>query len=668
MIHYRPEIDGLRAIAVLSVVLFHAGVPGMGGGYVGVDIFFVISGYLITRIIYDDLVAGRFSIVDFYERRARRILPALIVLIGASLCAAWLLLLPYQFRDLSKEALSAALFYSNIRFFVKADYFAPDSEFSILLHTWSLAVEEQFYIVFPILLYALHRGAARFVIPVIAVLALASLAVSQIWLTDHASASFFLAPSRAWELGIGSLLALGRWQMPLGRPLREVLAVAGLGALIVPVIFYDADTPFPGLMALMPCIGAAAIITTGANGPAVALKLLSLRPIVFVGLISYSLYLWHWPILAFVRNVKGDISLTALEALVAVTAAFVAATASWVFVERPFRRRAPGGFGRRAIFSMSLAGAACIAATAGAVHLIEISPWRQPEAVRAAVAALNDKNPDRERCFKRTPSEGLCRFGAPKPAETPADFILWGDSHADAIMPGVAEAARAAGKTGLFAARGACIPALGLNRAHGKDGLNYCSSFNDAIIAHLEAREDARLVVLIGRWPLWVEGDFLSGENGKPFILSKAGTDQVPTDTSQNFRLFEDALIASVRRIRATGRTVVILGGIPEPGWNVPKLVISHLQWKQPLPAIPTRETVAARHKRADAVLAGIPGVKFVNVAERMCAGPCTLLADGRLLYYDDDHLSAYGAHKFIAPIFAEIFGKPSAQIATPAP
>ncbi len=285
---YRPDIDGLRAVAVLAVVLYHAGVPGVAGGFVGVDVFFVISGFLITGILAHELDADRFSIVGFYDRRVRRILPALVLVVAASFVAGWILLSPAALRDFAGSAAATALFASNVWFWQTRDYFTQAAELLPLLHTWSLAVEEQFYIIFPLLLFALRRWSRATLTLVIAAGCTVSFFLSVLGVAWMPTATFYLLPTRAWELGIGALLALV--SLPAAsRPLREAGAALGLAAILASVALIDVTTPFPGAAALPACLGAVALIWAGGQGPTYAGALLSLPAVAFVGLISYSL-------------------------------------------------------------------------------------------------------------------------------------------------------------------------------------------------------------------------------------------------------------------------------------------------------------------------------------------------------------------------------------------
>jgi peptidoglycan/LPS O-acetylase OafA/YrhL len=340
-IAYRREVDGLRAVAVVPVVLFHAGIPGIGGGYIGVDVFFVISGFLITSIILTEQAAGTFTLLGFYERRARRVLPALFVVMLASLATAWVVLLPDAFVHFGKSLASASAFASNIFFWRTSGYFAPVAEDIPLLHTWSLAVEEQYYLFFPILLLALPAVRRDRLVLVLVGIAIASLAFAEWAWRAAPQANFYLLPSRAWELMVGALLAvaLSRHELSayLGRRTRNVLAFAGLLMVSGAMVYFDAETPVPSVYAIVPVLGAALIVAAAGRDTLVG-RLLGSPPFVFVGLISYSIYLWHVPLLSFAKATLLDPPSLELR-LSMIAATFALAVLTWRFVETPMRRR-----------------------------------------------------------------------------------------------------------------------------------------------------------------------------------------------------------------------------------------------------------------------------------------------------------------------------------------
>jgi peptidoglycan/LPS O-acetylase OafA/YrhL len=336
---YRPDIDGLRAVAVLAVVGFHVGILWLPGGYVGVDVFFVISGYLIGSIIIDEVRGGRFSLARFYVRRIRRILPALVAMILCVLAAAYFILLPVELENYAASAISVALSISNIYFLNHTGYFDAPAATTPLLHTWSLAVEEQFYAVFPLFVMLMHRILRRRLEAAVILLMLVSFALSVIGVATSPERAFYLAPSRAWELLLGTFIAIRPWTGISRAWVRNAMAAIGLGLIAFAIRKFTFETPFPGAAALVPCLGAALVIAAGQSGPSVVGRLLSLRPVVFIGLISYSLYLWHWPILVFQRT---DSILVAhasprMTQAVIIAVSIVVAALSWKFIEQPFR-------------------------------------------------------------------------------------------------------------------------------------------------------------------------------------------------------------------------------------------------------------------------------------------------------------------------------------------
>lgn len=438
---YRKDVDGLRAVAVLPVILCHAGYGLFAGGFVGVDVFFVISGFLITGILLDELDEGRFSIGRFYERRARRILPALFFVLLVSVPIAVWLMMPSQLDLFARGIVSILIFCSNFFFWKNVDYFAAPAAENPLIHTWSLAVEEQFYLFFPLLLWLLVRlGLKRRGIAVAVLgLSIASFAIAEWGWPRYPSPNFYLLPSRAWELGVGGLAAV-LIRRPAHRPLPW-LALLGLAMILVAIFGYTEETPFPSRYALLPVLGAAFVLLFGQSpdaagrGP-LATRLLCLPPVVMVGLISYSAYLWHQPVLAFARlasvSTPSPVLMGALS-LVSLGLGWL----SWRFVEAPFRRPRARWFpSRRSIFAGSLAGGLALAALAAVG--IHSQGFTQSWLARNAnapdlIAALNyGKSKDNSLQF----IQGGC-FGAQatvahclKLSDSKPNYILVGDSFA----------------------------------------------------------------------------------------------------------------------------------------------------------------------------------------------------------------------------------------------
>lgn len=442
---HRPEIDGLRAVAVVPVILFHAEFGWFSGGFVGVDVFFVISGYLITSILVEDLAGGRFSIARFYERRARRILPALFFVLACTTAAAWLWMTPPQLEGYARALVAVVLFVSNIYFWRTDDYFAPAAELNPLLHTWSLAVEEQFYIVFPVLLFVGWRFGARRLLWIAVALSLASLALAQWGSRNAPTPNFFLIPTRAWELGAGAICAL----LLANAPPRANALLAGLGlALVAASVFaFDAATPFPSVYALAPVGGAALVILYGDARTLVG-RLLSLRPMVGIGLISYSVYLWHQPLFVFARI--RSMTHPSAEVMLALSAAsLVLGYLSWRYVEAPFRRSgAPPLPSRRAVFAASgLAAAGLVGfGVYGAVTDGREASWRPASAKAAQVYDLYETAGLIENVYL---DDGACKFNVATLDEATVarlrdcrrrfgpGMAIFGDSHAIDLFNGM---------------------------------------------------------------------------------------------------------------------------------------------------------------------------------------------------------------------------------------
>jgi peptidoglycan/LPS O-acetylase OafA/YrhL len=351
---YRPDLDGLRAVAVLLVVFEHLRTR-VTGGYIGVDVFFVISGYLISSVIISDMTSGSFSLAKFYERRIRRIVPALLVMILVVALLAYRCFVPSEITAFAWSALAAQFSVSNLLFAHQTGYFDAPSTFKPLLHTWSLAVEEQFYLLFPIFLVVVRPRAARRLNAAIWIVVVLSFAVACIWVRRDPTVAFYFAPLRAWELLIGTIVSQRFVPAVHNKVYRNLAAAVGMLLILVPGFVYTGETQFPGLAALPPCLGTALVIWTGETGTSFIHKLLSFRPLVFVGLISYSLYLWHWPILVFQKTnlLLVDAPMGSKRVQIAVFGvSFLVAVLSWQLIETPFRK---GRFrpGRRSLFVVS---------------------------------------------------------------------------------------------------------------------------------------------------------------------------------------------------------------------------------------------------------------------------------------------------------------------------
>lgn len=510
---YRADIDGLRAIAVVPVCLFHAGIGGFSGGFVGVDVFFVISGYLMASLIGRDLAAGRFSIKSFYERRARRILPALFAMLGASALAAAFLIPPKLFRDFGATLIATVLFASNIIFWRKqANYFDVGTDWSPLVHAWSLGIEEQFYILFPLLLVLTWRFGRRVQVRWILLIAAASWLLC-VWATSNApTAAFYLLPTRAWELLLGSVVALGAdsgMLLRFGRQSvfrRALWASAGLLMVLLSLARFDAEMPFPGTRAALPCAGAALLLLAGASGQETAVgRLLSSTPLTFVGKISYSLYLWHWPLIVFLEKYAGIDEITTAGRALIVAASVGIAWLSWRWVEQTFRGSG-SAFSRRHALRLAAAGATMLAA-AGAFAMSSAGwPSRFPgiEAVSLELQIRDESSDDRwtrfdERgCFVDHASEwkeGDCFLtrGARENA------LLWGDSFAASYAYGLFGNSAWSVNLLEYTSR-QCPPISGYRSASRPQ----CSEFNNKV-PDIIRRYNVSTVIMVANWGAYIK-------------------------------------------------------------------------------------------------------------------------------------------------------------------
>lgn len=644
---YRKDIDGLRMIAVLPVVLEHAHIPGFSGGFIGVDIFFVISGFLITGILVRELEEKRFSILNFYERRARRILPALFVMMAVTLIAGWLLHSPQRFEALGKSVVATLAFASNIWFWLGAgDYFGPNVEFEPLLHTWSLAVEEQFYVFFPLFLWAVSSLARRKWILCLWVIALMSFCLS-IWMTDTApTANFYLVPTRAWELGAGALLAMGAFPQPRKRLWLEIAGGLGLIMIGASIVFLTAATPFPGLAALPAVLGTTLFIYAGMTRPVAAGRLLSWQPFVWIGLISYSLYLWHWPVLVVARDLSGTVNLPLPLAGFCIGISVVLAWLSWRYVERPFRKSSgPGTFSGRQIFQLSGAGMAILGLCGALIVLRGGIVGQYPQDRLADYQIATQRSQIERQCMKRT-VETPCQIGA---TGTEPSVIFWGDSHAGAALPGLEDWLKTTDQSALVYTKFACAPIWGVYRADQAPG-HKCDHHNAAVLKQIEsAPASVTTVILFGRWALMTEGTRAKHEAGGPALLAQRG--ESGSDIGENAQLVAAGLAYVASDITDSGKELVILEATPEIGNNVPGMLLRHGE-HVPQHLIPSMTEVTTRHARADRILDQLSidyGVQILSPRDILCSEACLVQIDGKSLYRDDDHLSTFGA-KWLIP------------------
>lgn len=606
---YRADVDGLRGVAVLLVVVHHAAGAALPGGFVGVDVFFVISGYLITRLLRAELAAGAFSALGFYERRVRRLAPALLFMLAATTAAGWFVLMPRAFEAYAASLVATVPGLSNVHFWREtADYFAPAAETMPLLHTWSLAVEEQFYLFFPwfLLLLGRHAGAAT----VAALLLSFGLAA---WMAQAApTPAFYLPVTRAWELLLGALVALGAERdARLRGAAAEVAGWVGLAAVSTAALLLGPETRVPGAAVLLPC-GGAALLLAGGGGTGAG-RLLAARPLVAVGLLSYSLYLWHWPVLALLRARLASDALTPGWTAGALALSFALAWASWRFVERPVRERRALRT-RRALFAACGAGAAALLAAGLLIGRADGAPSRfpgfaafalpdRPQAGLAMPCSLPELARDPARCG-----------GAGKPRA-----LLWGDSFARHYGPALRERADRGELPFALAmdSRSGCLPLMGFD-ARRKPA---CRPWADGV-AERAAAAGVELVIVSGRW----EG--------------------------QGERLRYDLLDRTIRRLRGRGLRVAVVG--PTPAFSFARADEHHYRRLRAGLAAAERDVApdgvpAALRARLRAT-AERAGAGYFDPTPALCgAGGCPYRDGGRYLFGETSHLTVDGARRVAA-------------------
>ena len=646
--NYRPDIDGLRAVAVIPVVLFHSKISlsGVGlfpGGFVGVDIFFVISGYLISNILLNDIRRDQFSILTFYERRIRRIFPALFAVLLVSVLAAAVILLPQELNDFGKSLFWATFFGSNYYFMFDTGYFAATAETKPLLHMWSLAVEEQFYIVFPVCLYLASRFFRDRIGIVTVALLLLSLIYSIFLVDTDPGTAFFSTPARAWELMLGAMLAIFPRKGPMDQRLAQVLGAAGLGFIAYSILFYSEAMRFPGAAALLPCVGAALILYTGQSNVTQVSRLLSTNAFRYPGLISYSLYLWHWPVLVFYR-MYAITPLTPVETALLMVAMTAAAWASWKYVEAPFRTRELAAQ-RGSLFAFG-GGVMLAGAAFGAIFaLADGLPGRFPDQV-AQIEAAKDDRPKLGTGEIIIPAEaGKAGFttifipiGAVNAGKT--TFAVWGDSHAEVISPGISAAAEQAGARGVLLCRGGCPPLLGVERlVKGDEG---CADAATAAMAYLKAHPEIRQVFLHSVWARYPAGEPFKKTMGESDYIKDPDTQTLSLE--ENKRVFRRAFEHTLAELASPGRQIVIIGAIPEVQFDVPKTAARALILDRDVELRLRVREYADRQVSVNAVFAENKdryALTLVRPQDEMCDGDyCEVIESGVPIYLDDDHIT----------------------------
>lgn len=630
--NYRADIDGLRAIAVIAVIAFHSGL-GLSGGFAGVDVFFVISGFLITRIIVREISENRFSYLEFWARRARRLIPAAVATILTVIVGGYFILLPDDYRELGQSSIAVSTGLANFYFWRESGYFDGPSELKPLLHTWSLAVEEQFYMVIPLLLAILFRIAGMRHLLFLIVLAILSFIWSIYASGEYPDASFYLIPSRAFELLLGGIISEIVPNVRIKRKTAELISVIGMTLILISFVAISRLTVFPGYSAAIPCLGTGLVILGNSGVKTTMCSILSIQPMVFVGLISYSLYLWHWPVFAFTRYLSvGEpaLGMTILMLLFS----FLLAVLSWKYIETPFRIGSRFQ-SRRHVFKLSMAMLGLIFGIGLFIHIGDGLSFRFSPEVQSISEACRDRNPQREiqnnLLISVIEKSGLPRLGTN--TDTAPKLLVIGDSHADALMPAFHELASEYQLPAVCITRSATIPLI-----YDDSGpRSKFAEFYKTIRLQIKMTPSISDVVLIGRW---MEYD----EEMNSYSAWKTNIDS----------------------LRSKFINIWVILQVPEAKTEVPRALALAKHWDWPKQSVSyLSEEYFLMRSRSDSLFAGLNNsVKVLDLSAFFFqdSDRARIEKDGKPLYIDSHHLSTFGARELkylLKPIFEAIKGYP---------
>lgn len=649
--NYRREIDGLRTLAVIPVILFHAGFQTFSGGFVGVDVFFVISGYLITSIILAEKQAGTFSFVSFYERRARRILPALFVVMLACLPMAWLWMVPSQMKDFSQGLVAVTTFVPNIFFWRSSGYFASVNELKPLIHTWSLGVEEQFYLLFPIFLLLTWRLGKQRIVSILVVVGVISLAVAYWGSINEPIANFYLLPTRGWELLIGVSIAFYSFPENGNETKADkthVLvnqSVSILGFLLIgyAIFAFDKNTPFPSFYTLIPTIGAAFIIIF-ANSQTVVGQLLGSRFFVGVGLISYSTYLWHQPLFAFARLHRLETASSFLFLFLSIVS-IVLAYISWRFVEIPMRNK--HRISRRAFFRIALFFSALLVGTGLLGNFSD--GFEKRFSLPNKIAISFDRSARQDECFDRigvnARNDWACNLGS---KQEDATFMVFGDSHSLSLLDAFDTAGKKVNISGLYAGTSGCAPFLGIYALHAGKHAGDCNSLNKRVFEYVKGSR-IRKVFLVSRWTYYTDGGY-DGLEWSYIGLSKNSI----RSKELSREAFERGLKNTVEAYSNIGVQLYIVAQVPQQIFD-PKNVYYKIYTedsKKLNKGIRKLSVPVHQHQQLQFYVGSLfekyqqsSRIKLVVLDKIFCDDRVCLLGnEDKSYYYDIDHLSSAGS------------------------
>jgi peptidoglycan/LPS O-acetylase OafA/YrhL len=665
LISYRSDIDGLRAIAVMAVILNHLDIKWFASGYVGVDVFFVISGFLISSIIFKGINSGTFSFSGFYARRIRRIIPALLFVILVTLPFAWLLMTPDQLRYYGGGAFAAIFSFSNVWFYNRIDYFNPAASEDPLVHTWSLGVEEQFYLLFPLIAYYSLRIGPKFLRLLVLGLGLASIVLAMTLSSHRPQEAFYLLHTRAWELfaGVIAVFLLPNVEK-LNSRICTFFALTGLILVLASIVAIPENAQWPGLYTFMPVCGTM-LLMLFSNRDKLVNGLLSLPWVVGIGLISYSAYLWHQPIIGFSKLV-GISDFNSLYAPVVIFVTLSLAYLTWRFVEQPFRLQLVQDKLQKILL---ISGASFISVFALIGHLNRGYPFRMSNEILNMLSWQKSYSKTYKNCIGgRKKSEWLdpkaaCVHGV---ASDQPSVVIWGDSHAAVLAGPLGDAIGKKGLSLLELTISACAPITDVQNT-GQKRADYCPTHNKRVFDYIKKTDSIKTVVIVANWNNYFQRkDY---DNGIGTVVRdkvysyKKGSPPNYADSAR-LRLIFNQIYADINALVGQGKSVLILGPKPEPGFDLPDQLSRALLIKnqiKPLAFIPYKvysDYSKVSHELLRSAAADLPKVKYVDTDILFCDKLKCLLVDDKNnpLYFDGNHLSLLGIQKIIPTVAKAIY------------
>ncbi len=646
---YRKEIDGLRAIAVFAVILYHAGYSSFGGGYIGVDIFFVISGYLITSIILRDISNKSFKLIEFYERRIRRIIPALffVVFVVTVFSLAWLL--PGQLRGYGKSLASIPLFSSNFIFFLEGGYFDVSANLKPLFHTWSLGIEEQFYLFYPFFLLAIWRTNKKILVLIFVLMV--SLLISHWWSIAYPRAAYLLLPGRIWEFFVGGIVSIYGTSSFVKktcsiRGVSQIMSFVGLLLIAYAIFYFNKYTVFPGISALIPVVGTALVILFATENTFVA-KFISNKIFVKIGLISYSLYLWHQPIFVFFR-ILYDKHPNELEKIFLISLTLVVSYATWKYIEKPFRN---GALFTKKVIVLSTALPSLFFLTLGSyVYATNgIGKFYSSSALidlyRTKIITDVRCHANDRRSLKEIQLGEACKFGNKN--LTP-EFAVLGDSHSSTLFKYLDESYSESGSF-IGISNGNCPPLINdfiLRGASSKD----CAEINKASLDFISRQDSIKKVVMFSEWSNYTEGYRIDSKLEKPVYFLAESRDDKANNVGDNASIFKKSLLKTISFLKKSGKEVIIVKSTPEFKEKVMDAIARNIIYKGgdelfTAPIISLRDYDKRNHK-VEKIFSQISGVEFLDSKNIFCnEKECSSIDwSQNILYSDTNHLTYNGS------------------------